>query len=77
MADEVNLQNPKIMLKEVDNAIISVLSGGQSYKIGSRTLTRADLNMLYKMRNDLQTQIESNKSSNLFGNTFVSEFEGR
>lgn len=77
MAEEINLQNPKTMLKEVDSAIISVLNGGQSYKIGSRTLTRADLNMLYKMRNDLQTQIETNKASNLFGNTFVSEFEGR
>lgn len=77
MIDEKDLQNPSIMLKEVDAAIISVLNGGQSYKIGSRTLTRADLNMLYKMRNDLQTQIKANNSSLLFDNTFVSEFEGR
>lgn len=77
MADEINLKNPSDMLKEVDNAIISVLSGGQSYKIGSRSLTRADLNMLNQMKTNLQSQIASESNSSLFGNTYVSVFEGR
>ena len=38
------------MLKEVNNAIFNVLVGGQSYKIGSRQLTRADLSMLREMK---------------------------
>lgn len=34
------------MLAQVNTAITTVLCGGQSYKIGSRSLTRADLAML-------------------------------
>ena len=34
------------MLEQVNSAISAVLAGGQSYKIGSRSLTRADLAML-------------------------------
>ena len=33
------------MLTEVNNAICAVLVGGQSYKIGTRQLTRADLSL--------------------------------
>ena len=35
--------NASEMLTEVNNAIYAVLVGGQSYKIGTRQLTRADL----------------------------------
>ena len=41
------------MLTEVNNAIYAICVGGQSYKIGSRQLNRADLNTLYKIKNDL------------------------
>ena len=34
------------MLEEVNNAIYTVLVGGQSYKLGTRQMTRADLNLL-------------------------------
>ena len=34
---------PAEMLEQVNKAIAAVLVGGQSYKIGSRSLTRADL----------------------------------
>lgn len=43
--------NASEMLTEVNNAIYAVLVGGQSYKIGTRQLTRADLSLLYKLRN--------------------------
>ena len=42
--------NASEMLTEVNNAIYAVLVGGQSYKIGTRQLTRADLSLLYKER---------------------------
>ena len=47
----------KTLLVEVDNAIQRILVGGQSVKIGSRNLTRADLSLLLKTRNDLNAQI--------------------
>ena len=41
------------MLEQVNSAISAVLAGGQSYKIGSRSLTRADLAQLKAIRDDL------------------------
>ena len=75
MAGEENISTEE-MLKEVNKAICSVLSGGQSYKFGSRQLTRADLNMLYKMRNELNEQLSSGNSG-LLDDTYVAEFDGR
>ena len=43
---------PAELLEQVNKAIAAVLVGGQSYKIGSRSLTRADLSMLKAMRDD-------------------------
>lgn len=66
------------ILSNVDNAIESILLGGQSYKIGSRTLTRADLNMLYKMRNDLRAEQNREQNNNgLLDDTYVAFFDGR
>lgn len=70
-------QTPEEMLNQVNDAIYKVLVGGQSYKIGSRQLTRADANLLYSMRNDLITQINSNSNGGLLDNTYVAVFEGR
>ena len=39
------------LLSHVDAAIQNILVGGQSYKLGSRSLTRADLGLLRQMRN--------------------------
>lgn len=65
------------MLTEVNKAIYTVLVGGQSYKIGSRQLTRADLNLLYSMKNDLTAQIAAQEDSRLLDDTYVAVFEGR
>lgn len=65
------------MLAEVNNAIYAVLVGGQSYKIGTRQLNRADLNLLYNMKNDLTAQIAAAGSTSLLDDTFVAVFEGR
>ena len=59
----------KTLLVEVDNAIQRILVGGQSVKIGSRNLTRADLSLLLKTRNDLNAQIAAEGESSLFSDT--------
>lgn len=62
-------------LAVVNDAIYSVLVGGQSYKIGSRQLTRADLSLLRNMRKELQAEIAAEGDSSLLDNTFVAVFE--
>lgn len=66
----------KQMLEEVDKAIATVLVGGQSYKLGSRQLTRADLGMLRELKKDLIIQNQQ-EDGNLMNNTYVAEFGGR
>ena len=64
------------MLAQVNTAITTVLCG-QSYKIGSRSLTRADLAMLKSMRDDLEAQLATEESGPLLGRTYVAFFDGR
>jgi hypothetical protein len=80
MADTDNTtQNltPAQMLEQVNTAIVSVLAGGQSYSIGSRSLTRADLSMLKAMREELEAEIDEGTRSPLLDRTFVAVFDGR
>lgn len=63
-------------LVEVNTAISSILLGGQEYKIGSRSLTRADLSTLLEMQKDLQAQL-ANQDTALMDNTYLAVFEGR
>lgn len=65
------------MLDAVNKAIIAIAVGGQSYKIGSRSLTRADLKQLYTMKNDLMAQVASQNSGNLLDDCYVAIFSGR
>ena len=51
------------MLTQVNNAILSILQGGQSYAIGSRKLTRADLTQLYKMRQELESGLAADDAA--------------
>lgn len=64
-------------LEKVNKAIANILEGGQSYSIAGRSLTRADLSMLYKLRNDLMAQENVSGDSELFGDTYVAQFGGR
>ena len=64
-------------LDSVNAAIIAITVGGQSYKIGSRSLTRADLKQLYSMKNDLTAQLMAESSSGLLDDCYVAEFYGR
>lgn len=66
---------PDELLKQVDAAIMAVLVGGQSYRIGTRSLTRADLSMLKALREQLQAEAEGSGSSMLLDHTYVAYFE--
>lgn len=76
MAD-FSVMTKEEQLAEVDKAIYAVLVGGQSYTIGSRSLTRADLSMLKKLRDDLEARVSSDAVSGLLDNTVVAVFGGR
>lgn len=65
------------MLDQVNAAIYAICVGGQSYKIGSRALTRADLKQLYAMKNDLMGQVAAENSGGLFDDCYVGIFDGR
>lgn len=64
-------------LEQVNQAITSVLAGGQSYKIGNRSLTRASLSELKALRDDLQSQLEVSQATGLLDRTMVAVFDGR
>ena len=65
------------MLSQVNQAIMNIMVGGQSYQIGSRKLTRADLSTLRDMKKELEAQVSAEGSSELLDNTYVAVFEGR
>ena len=76
MNDETEY-TPQQRLVEVSKAIQAVLLGGQSYKLGSRSVTRADLALLKAMRDDLEAQLTSDDAPHLFRDTYVAFFDGR
>lgn len=67
----------KDMLDSINAAIMAVTVGGQSYKIGSRALTRADLKQLYAMRNDLAAELAAENSTGLLDDCYIAVFDGR
>lgn len=67
----------KDLLRQVEEAISKITLTGQSYKIGSRSLTRADLAELRAMRKELKQEIASGADGNQLTGFFVAEFNGR
>ena len=70
--EEMEQMNTEELLKQVNTAIRTVLIGGQSYQIGSRKLTRADLSLLR-----LQAEVNAQEASGLLDDTYVAFFDGR
>ncbi len=66
----------KGQLEVVNEAIYAVLVGAQSYTIGSRKITRADLAQLYKMRQELEAGMnaEANANQGFLDDTYVAVF---
>lgn len=75
--DEFGLIEPTRLLAEVDKAILAILHGGQSYKIGSRTLTRANLTELRNLKTELEAQVVKDGAPGLLDRTSLAVFEGR
>lgn len=74
MPDEMTKEQ---LFQEVDKAIYAILVGGQSYKIGSRSLTRANITELRRLRADLAAEIATEGKSSLLDGASVAFFEGR
>jgi len=77
MNDTDTTYQPRELLSQVDAAIQTILVGGQSYKLGSRSLTRADLGLLRQMHNELAAQVAGEDESCLMPGACVAFFEGR
>ena len=75
--EEMEQMNTEELLKQVNTAIRPVLIGGQSYQIGSRKLTRADLSLLRQMQKELQAEVNAQEASGLLDDTYVAFFDGR
>ena len=71
------MTRPAERLAQVDAAIEAVLSGGQSYKLGSWSVTRADLAQLRALREELAAQAAQEAGTGLLPRTWVARFEGR
>lgn len=65
--NKTTYETPEEQLKNVNDAIFKILVGGQSYKIGTRSLTRADLSTLIAERNRLEAQLQGDGTSLLAG----------
>lgn len=78
MAEELELfGKPEEQLVVVNEAIYAVLRGGQSYRIGTRSLTRADLTLLWDMQRKLQAALLDDDDNPLFRDMVVAVFDGR
>jgi len=77
MAENELGYTPQEQLNTVNEAIHAILVTGQSYKIGSRSLTRADLALLRTMKKELESELATENETSLFGDTYVGVFDGR
>lgn len=76
MKEDFGISDPLLLLSETEKAIRKILNGGQSYKIGTRSVTRADLSTLLSMREQLRAEAETQENS-LLGHTSVAYFDRR
>lgn len=64
-------------LNQINAAILAIETGCQEYRIGNRSLKRADINYLYAERRSLQAQLSQDSNTGFGVNTFVAKFAGR
>ena len=79
MEEQYNLfgREPEEQLAKVNDAIFAVLKGGQSYRIGTKQLTRADLEILLEMQSKLKMEVAANQESALLTDTYAAVFDRR
>ena len=73
MADSIT----GLTLDQVEEAITAIMEGGQSYKIGTRSLTRANLTELVSLRNQLKTESGSADADSGLPGASIALFSGR
>ncbi len=71
------MSNTEKQLAEINEAIAGILSGGQSYKVGNRSLTRGDLATLYQMKKELENNAAGDNNGGLGRSTAVGFFDKR
>ena len=49
--------SPRDLLDAVNDAITAVLTGNQTYRLGDRSVSRANLTELYNLRRHLQREV--------------------
>lgn len=77
-AEELETRDRKKEMRDaLDEAILAVSQGGQSYQLGSRKLTRAQLPDLLKARSEIAAEIAAESSTGLFDNCYTAIFDGR
>lgn len=76
MKEDFGISDPLLLLSETEKAIRKILNGGQSYKIGTRSVTRADLSTLLSMREQLRAESETQEGG-LLGHASVAYFDRR
>lgn len=58
--------DPSTLLTQIETAIEALLTGGHtSYSIGSRSVTKLDLNSLFEERRMLQREIQRNSGGTI------------
>ncbi|MBQ9000537.1 MAG: hypothetical protein IJ087_01635 [Eggerthellaceae bacterium] len=63
MSDTSRVEKLQAMLDAVEDAILKV-TAGQSYSLGSRTVTRADLSDLMDTRRELKQELDHELGTN-------------
>ena len=61
-------------LEQINNAIIKIQAGAQEYRVGSKTVRKADLGTLYKERIRLEQLV---REENTNGGVYVARFDRR
>lgn len=67
----------KEMLESINEAITKILTTGQAYKLGSKTITRADLNSLRYLKQELEAAADAEDSSPLGRRAAAAFFDRR
>lgn len=72
------IQELQIRRTKIEGAIDEIYETGQSYQVGNRKLTRADLGTLDAMLRRVEAQLAAAESPRgILPNTFAARFEGR
>ena len=65
------------MLDAANQAIMAIATGGQSYKIGSRSLQRGNLTEWKNMRAEIAAEIQAENNGGLLDNCYTAVFDRR